>query len=43
MLKEGSKDVPEDVITRESSSAYQSDVFTRRGEPINKAERLAGL
>jgi hypothetical protein len=31
MPKEGFTEVPEEVFTRESSSAYQSDVFRRLG------------
>jgi hypothetical protein len=35
-LKEGSKEVPEEVFTRESSSAYQSGVFRRLGEAVTR-------
>jgi hypothetical protein len=37
-LKEGSKEVPEEVFTRESSSAYQSDVFRRLGHAATRLE-----
>jgi hypothetical protein len=35
-LKEGSKDVPEEVFTRESSPAYQSGVFAGLGDKLTR-------
>jgi hypothetical protein len=37
-LKEDSKDVPEEVFTRESSSAYQSGVFARLADTVPRVK-----